>query len=351
MTAYEKIDSKGNKRYYYRFMIRGKEYNRAVPEATSLKDAEKAEAIIKADLLQGKYNLVDGKEDMLFEKLVEKYKEYAKNNKKTWESELCKVNKLAEYFKGMRLNDITPAVIEGFKTERKTCISKRGTEVSGATVNRDLAILSKMFSIAVLNGWVYVNPALNCRVPKFQENTEIIRYLNDTQEKRLINACSGKYAYLKPIILTALQTGMRFGEIAHLKWKENVDLRNGYITLTKEMTKSKKKRVIPMSSILLKVFKELNKNNDYIFANPNTGKPYNDLRDSWITVKKLAEIPDEFRFHDLRHSMACKLMDKNVNVGVIKDLLGHCSLSVTQKYTHAKDCTKKIAVELLAEGY
>ena len=353
MTTYEKMDSNGNKRYYFRFMIRGKEYNRAVPEATSLKAAEKVEAVLKAELLQGRYDLAENRGEMLFEELVDKYKEYAKNNKKTWQTELCKVNKIAEYFRGMRLKDITPSVIEKFKTERKNSISKNGTEVSGATVNRDLALISRMFSIAVLNKWTNENPALSCRVKRFQESNEIIRYLSDAQEKRLINTCSNRYSYLKPIVLTAIQTGMRFSEIMNLKWKDNVDLKNGYITLTKDMTKSNKKRIIPMSSVLLKELNELsiNKSREYVFANPNTGKPYSDVRDSWNTVKKLAEIPDEFRFHDLRHHMATKLMDKNVNVGVIKDLLGHCSLAITQKYAHAKDSTKRRAVELLAEGY
>ena len=225
--------------------------------------------------------------------------------------------------------------------------------MNGATVNRDLAIIGKMFAIAVLNKWTDENPALSCKVKRFEENNEIVRYLSDEEEKRLINACAGKYFYLRPIVVTAIMTGMRYGEIINLKWKENVDLKNGYIILTKDMTKSKKKRIIPMSSMLLKELKELSKDkiSEYLFANPNTGRPYHDIRDSWLTVKRLAEIPEEFRFHDLRHHMATKLMDKNVNVGVIKDLLGHCSLAVTQKYAHAKDSTKRMAVELLADGY
>jgi len=354
MSVFERINKKGEKEYYFRFKIDGHEYYKTVKEATSKSDAEKAEAVVKSDLLRGTYSLAEGRKGtMLFAKLVEKYKEYAKNNKRIWKTEQGKVDRIAEYFKGKRLKDITPAVIEEFKTYRKNSISKRGTITSGATVNRDLALIKRMFSIAVNNGYIDINPALNCKVPMFQENNEIIRYLSNEEEQNLIQACTGEYYYLKPIILTALQSGLRYGELINLKWNENIDLKNCLITLTKDMTKSKKKRCIPISSILLEEYEKLSKKKtgDYLFANPKTGKPYGTIRKAWITVKAKAKIDPEFRFHDLRHSFATKLMDNNVNVGVIKDLLGHSTLNITQKYAHAKDNTKRMAVEVLAVGY
>lgn len=350
MTVFENITKKGRKQFYFRFKIDKKEYYKVVKEATCKNDAEKAEAVFKSELLRGNYGLVEKRGSMMFEELVDKYKSYAKNNKKTWETELCKVRKIEQYFKGKRLKDITPSIIEEYKNYRKNSRTYRGTTTNTATVNRDLAMIKKMFSIAVNNKWIDENPALNCRVPMFQENNEIIRYLTDEQEVMLLLCCDKEYAYLKPIVLTAIHTGMRFGEIMNLTWKRNIDMKNRYIRITKEMAKSKKQRIIPLSSVLFEELLRLKENCDgeYLFPNPKTGKPYADIRRAWATVKSRAGIDPEFRFHDLRHHTATKLMDKNVNVSVIKDILGHSSLLITQKYAHAKDTTKRAAMELLA---
>lgn len=348
MAVYEK-----NNRWYVKFVVRGKQYHQACPEATNEHQAKIIETRIKSDILQGKYQLVEARGKILFDVLVNKYIEHSQNNNKAWEKESYRVKQVAKYFKGKRIDEITPALLEEFKFERKNRITRRGTEASNATINRELALIKKMFSIAVLNDWIDKNPCLACRVKLLPENNEIIRYLSNAEERRLIEACSDDYIHLHAIVLTAVQTGMRFGEITQLKWKENIDLKNGYITLTRDMTKSKKKRVIPMSSILQVEFKELSKNKlgEWVFMNPKTNKPYRDIRSAWTSVKKIAEIPPEFRFHDLRHHMASKLVENNVNPVIIKDLLGHSTLTVTQKYAHPKDQTKKLAIEFLAQGY
>lgn len=354
MTAFERINSKGKKEYYIRFKIDGKEYYHTVKTATNKKAAEEVEQVILGELRQGRYNLVNNKGNMPFEKIVTAYREYSKLNKKTYKVEEGKVNRISGYFKGYSLKDITPQVVEDFKKWRKnTVIGKgchKGELTKGTTVNRDLALLKKMFSIAVQNKWMDENPALNCKVKMFTEDNEIIRYLTDEEEKRLLEACKGDYAYLKPMVKTAINTGMRYGELIKLRWKENIDFKSCFIILTADMTKAKKKRMIPISSVLMKEFEELytNRLSDYVFTNPKTLKPYHTIRKSFQKVKMIAEIDPDFRWHDLRHHMATKLMDKNINVGVIKDILGHSTLTITQKYAHAMDTTKRMAVELLA---
>ncbi|EKE02116.1 MAG: site specific recombinase [uncultured bacterium] len=214
-----------------------------------------------------------------------------------------------------------------------------------------MAILSKIFAYAVEKEYISRNPAINKKVKRCTESDEIIRYLTEEEEERLIEAITEEYYYMKSIIITLMHTGIRFGELRQLRWKENMDLRNEYITLTKTMTKSKKKRTIPMTPVLIELFKELHKKRivgiEYVFFNPKTLKPYNNVRKAWITLKKRAEIDLDFRIHDLRHSFATKLMDKNVNLGIIRELLGHSSLNVTQKYAHAKKESVRAAILLV----
>lgn len=356
MTVQEKEGKNGKVIYYTRFMRDGKPYYHTFRDAKNREEAEIAMNVLLGEFFQGRYNLVESKGKMSFDKLVQAYREYSKLNKKTYNVEEGKVNRIAEYFKGMRLKDITPQVVEEFKKWRKNTViekgSRKGEITSGTTVNRDLAMLKKMFSIAVQNKWVEENPCLNSKVKMFQEDNEIIRYLTDTEEKRLLEACKGDYAYLRPMIITAITTGMRYGELIKLKFKENIDFKTGFIILTADMTKSKKKRMIPISSVLMIELKKLydNRLSEYVFTNPKTLKPYHTIRKAFVRVKTIAEIDLDFRWHDLRHHMATKLMDKNINVGVIKDILGHSTLTITQKYAHAKDTTKKMAVELLSSN-
>ena len=87
---------------------------------------------------------------------------------------------------------------------------------------------------------------------------------------------------------------------------------------------------------------------EYVFYNPKTLKPWNNVRKSWITLKKRAGIDLDFRIHDLRHSFACKLMDKGANIGIIRELLVHGSLYNSKIFTRKrriyKSCNKSFIV-------
>ncbi len=242
--------------WYFRLCIQGQRYNRPVPEATNQRDAEKAEAVFKAELLRGKYDLANRKGEMLFKDLVTEYNEYAKTNKKSWKSEECRVDKLQEYFGSKKLREITPIVIEKYRMERKRTPKvrqkkqKEGEQpkaprlVCNASINREVSILRKMLSIAVENDWIDKNSCLANKVKPLREDSRRERYLEPREEKDLLAQCTDGHAYLRPILICALHTGMRKGEILNLKWQQ-VDLEKGYIIVTQ--TKSGKDRNIPIS--------------------------------------------------------------------------------------------------------
>lgn len=330
--------------WFYKFIINGRQYHRSVKEATCERDVLKAEAIVKAEILRGKFDLVEKKGEMAFEKMAEAFMEYSKSNKLSWKSDISRVNHLCKFFKGKKLNEICPFLVEQYKSERQKHKTRRKELVSNTTINRELEVLRKMFNIAVKNGWAVKNPASTTDVKKLRQENRVERFLQPYEEEILLSKCTSKYAHIKPIIICALHTGMRRAEILNLKW-ENINLRTRYITLYK--TKNGKERKIPVSQTLLNIFKELNNNkSDYVFVNPKTGQNYTDIKHSFKGVCKKAEV-FKLRFHDLRHTAATRMVSSGIDLATVQDILGHADLKTTQRYAHPVPERKLKAIEAL----
>jgi len=114
-------------------------------------------------------------------------------------------------------------------------------------------------------------------------------------------------------------------------------------------TKSGKNRVVPINDVLLEVLRELKirSRGDYVFANPETGLPFKSVRHSFENVCRRAGIHN-LRFHDLRHTFSCRMIQRGCDIETLRDLLGHHSVTVTQRYIHTNLDRKRQAVELLA---
>ena len=163
---------------------------------------------------------------------------------------------------------------------------------------------------------------------------------------RLLGLCQGQ---LKPIVQLALNTGMRLGEILGLMWGQ-IDLGRGQIRV--ERTKSGSDRLVPINSVLQAVFADLkavNGHPGFVFANPLTGKPITTVKHSFTTACRKAKIIG-LRFHDLRHTFASRLVEGGVDLITIKELLGHSSVTITERYTHPNHGLKRAAVDLLARN-
>ena len=171
---------------------------------------------------------------------------------------------------------------------------KDGTKKS--TVNRYLAILKRLYNVAIEWGYAKENPVRHVKL--FPENDNLMeRILTHEEEDRLFEAAS---EHLRPILVVALNTGMRRGEILNLHWHQ-VDLYSKEIRV--EKTKSRKSRVVDINSVLFKEFSRLKnerQNSPYVFPNPETGKPYKKLQTSFTGACRRAGIVG-LRMHDLRH--------------------------------------------------
>ena len=125
---------------------------------------------------------------------------------------------------------------------------------------------------------------------------------------------------------------------------KNIDFDYGFIELLE--TKSGKSRKIPISDTLMKILNRQSKEYNYVFTNPETKQPYTDIKHSFHTVLNAANIQN-FRFHDLRHTVATRLVEKNIDLVVVKEILGHADIQTTMRYAHAVPKRKLEAIEVL----
>lgn len=326
-----------------RFMLCGIRVHEVAPAATCKAEAMDAETLLRARILRGDitwHNKID------FIELADIYLTQAKVNKRSWRSDISHLNRLKKFFGKMQLSDIKPFHIENFKIETKNSVKVNGKPISNATVNRSLEVLSKMFTIACNNDWVNKHPFKG--IDKLKENNVKDRFLSKDEEIRLMDACIGVHAYMKPIIVFALQTGARKDEILNLKWK-NVNFDMKCVLLTE--TKNGKDRHIPMSTKLYSLLQDLQDakgNNSYVFTNPDTGNRYYDLKRAFPSICKKANI-ENFRFHDLRHTAATRIVSVSRDLTSAQKILDHSDIKTTMRYVHPVTEDMKRAVECLAE--
>ncbi|MCW4042874.1 MAG: tyrosine-type recombinase/integrase [Candidatus Bathyarchaeota archaeon] len=274
--------------------------------------------------------------DIAFDQFAREFIEiYSKQNKKSWKRDEFSLISLRPFFKGKTIQDIGPEFVERYKAKRKT-------EVSPATVNRDLAFLKTMFNKAVEWGRLESSPVTN--VKKFKEPNSKERILNASEMTRLIDAANN---HLKPILIIALNTGMRRGEILSLKW-ENVNPLKRCIHL--EDSKAGKSRDIPMNGLVVEALSAIRQDHVYVFYNPMTGGPLKDIKTAFKTACKNAEIKD-LRFHDLRHTSATKMIEIGVDIVTLSRILGHSTIQMTTRYCNPNAETMKNAVDKLADFY
>ncbi len=304
--------------------------------STRFKDAEALLIKRKAEIKAGKQPEVKRIANHTFKELATEYKQWAKRQR-SYRSKEGFINQLVECFGNLLLRRFTPLIIEKYQTER---INKGNTP---ATVNRLIATLKHMFTKAV--DWSMVEEEVLKRVRRvklLEENNRRLRYLSKEECQALINACE---PHLKPIVITALNTGMRKSEILNLKW-DQVDLKHGFILLDK--TKNGERREIPINETLRQTLQGLVRRLDtpFVFYDPRTGKPYKDVKRSFHTALRRAKIKD-FRFHDLRHTFASHLVMAGVDLTTVKELLGHKDLKMTLRYAHLAPSHKVKAVDIL----
>lgn len=328
--------------WYIDYYVSGKRVRETIGPNKKL-----AESILRKRLVEvteNKHLDIHRQKKVKFEEFANTFLElHSKPNKKSWKSDFFNLNSLKRFFGGRYLYSITQRDIEEYKAKRKEEIKPSTKEMlKPATVNRELATLKTLFTKAIQWGVLRSNPAKNVRF--FKENNCRLRYLEKEEIEKLIKACSGR---LKPIIITALNTGMRRGEIFNLKWRD-IDFQNGIIYLFD--TKNGDKREIPMNSLVEKALIGVRKHSEspYVFCKKD-GSTYTNIKKSFLaTLSKCGII--EFRFHDLRHTFASQLVMSGIDLNTVRELMGHRDIKMTLRYAHLSPDHKRRAVEVLGQN-
>ncbi|MFH1930130.1 MAG: tyrosine-type recombinase/integrase [Pseudomonadota bacterium] len=294
---------------------------------------------VQVKMLKKEYLGIYEERKITLEEYVNQYLDYSKANK-AWSTyqrrDRISVKPLISFFKGKYLFEITPQLIERYK-------AKRLEDVSPATVNRELACLKHMYTKAIEWGYVKTNPAKE--VKNLKEPPGRLRYLMPEEINVLVKECA---FHLRPIVVMALNSGMRLGEILNLKWKD-VDLINKKVTIVN--SKNNETRVIPINMTLYSelTLHQKNRNGEFVFADKK-GSPYGSVKKSFATALDKAKIKD-FRFHDLRHTFGSYLVMQGVDLKTIQQIMGHKDINMTMRYAHLSSEHVQKAVETLDNAW
>ena len=279
-----------------------------------------------------------------------------------------------EDFGSTRLHEISPLRIDKWRGK------KLAEGLSKSTINRDLSALKAAMSKAVEWGLIDSNPVAKAKLYSLDDNASV-RYLTPEEEKRLRAALLGRDEHLRkrrsqfndwrrarnlkpfpeigpdqfadhlhPIVLVAVNTGMRRGELFNLRWS-SVDLEKAIVEVAGPGAKSGQTRHIPLNNDAIGALKRWRKQtgagNGLVFPGNGGGRLTNVNR-GWDSLVKRAGL-DNFRFHDCRHHFASRLVMADVPLNTVRDLLGHSEISMTLRYAHLAPEHKAEAVAKLID--
>ncbi len=306
--------------------------------------------------------------------LIHQYEPWATSQRKSGTATVKRIRSNFEHLRQRPLLDINLWVIEKWRSEEL----KRGK--AKTTINRDVTTLKACLSKAVAWELLAANP-LQKVTPLRTEGSSRARYLTAEEESALRNALierdqrlrenriSGNawrrarhqaalpnlsrvaFAdYLQPMVLLTFNTGLRRGEVLQLRWAD-VDLLQRKLIVRGDNAKSGKTRHIPLNNEALTTLQQWrsdSRSTEWVFAGHH-GEPMQAVKTSWKSVLRSAAIID-FRWHDLRHHFASRLVMNGVDLNTVRELLGHSDLTMTLRYAHLSPEHKADAVARLCDS-
>lgn len=273
--------------------------------------------------------------------LDEKYAPWLKaRNPKTAEKTIKAFNSSFPKLMDFQLSDINAWEVEKWRNKRLA------DGVKPATTNRQINTIKGCLSRAV--EWGVIESHDLRKVKTLKVDNSKVRYLNTEEEKRLRESLKNcKTQFLEPIVLLAMNTGMRKGELLSLEWS-HVNFENKILTVDFQNAKSGSTRHIPLNTEAfnqLDNWQKMSSSTGFVFKDKNN-QPLKDFPSIWSDVLDSAAITN-FRFHDLRHHFASKLVMASIDLNTVRELLGHSDLKMTLRYAHLAPEHKAAAVNLI----
>lgn len=255
-------------------------------------------------------------------------------NKKSYGRDILSLEKLSSFFSGKHISSVSVNRVEAYRVKRLAEDSYRKHLTRPATVNREIACLRHMLNLAEQEGKIESVPFKGLKALKEHNVRE--RVLSSEEFERLIANCLPRTAR---IVAMAYYTGMRKGEILNLRW-DRIDLKNGFIRLRPEDTKTEEGRVIPIHPEIKKMLLSMPRNiSGWVFES-KPGKPVRTVKKSFTTACQRAGIKD-FTFHDLRHTAINNWRLQGHDFFRIMAVSGHKTMSVFKRYNTVSETELK----------
>lgn len=336
-------DKKTN-RLYIEFQYRGHRHKERLPEGTTKESAKKIEVKVKNDLMFQSHG-IETRSEPTFEQFIKNYfgpmaDRWIRDNPARWERTVLLVKAAMPFLKGKRLRSIKAADIERFKASRATLLTMHKTVRKPATIERELAIISNIFSIAVKNDLIDYNPC--SRVTKLKYDNLQDKILAREDETKLFANMHSDWA--KDICRMALYTGLRQNDIMNLT-RFQVDRANKLISLVQR--KTKRRVVVALNSVALGIINDRWRNgNKLLFPSPVTGGPGGSVRHAMLRACKRAKLPP-LTIRDLRRTNATRKIENGADAVTVAESLGHSSLRMIPRYVRSLEMQRKAADSLV----
>ncbi len=328
---------KRGKSWYFDFQFRGERYAGCIG-AVSKTVAKEVEIKKKAEAKEGRYESTAKRPSPLLEDFVEEYFDYYRANRRPDSVRRHEISwrAIQPEFGSKRLDEISPLALERYRRKRQKM------DRSDVTINRELAFLRNLYTMAITWDQATENPVKKVRLAR--ENNDKLRFLSLDEEVRLLAQCG---AQLKRLVIAALNTGFRSSELLSLTWADT-DFSAGYVAVRAAYAKNGESRSIPMNKVLtetLKAIKIGSSMSEVVFLS-SRGTPYCSFRSAFERAVRKANIED-VTFHTLRHTFASRLVMAGADLPTVKVLMGHKTIQMTLKYTHPSSGHKHNSVNAL----
>lgn len=333
----------------YRAIVRLKGYPTQSATFARKTDAKKWAQDTESAIRHGRhFKTVEAKKHT-FQEMVHRYIENVLPLKpKVYKNQKMQLEWWADSLGYHLLSDVTPAMIAECRDRLLAGITYRGTTRSPATVVRYLAAISHVFTVAVNEwGWTEYNPVSKVKRPK--EPRGRVRFLDEDERIKFLDACTESVnPFLYVIVVLAITTGMRKGNIMWLKWKD-VDLARYCVFL--DDTKNGERKMVPIPKFATQLLIELSKvrriDSPLVFPGKRNPMTPICIRDGWDDAVTKAGLED-FTFHDLRHTAASYLAMSGATLTELAEVLGHKTLEMVKRYTHLTEPHTAAVVERMS---
>lgn len=320
---------KRGKVYWSYIYVDGIRYSQSTGTA-NLRQATAIESRFRDDLNRKRHQIIEPKPEMTFGELATRF--LAEGAQRPWH--MGRLTMLLPYWEEVPIGRIYKGMADDYRRRRHARKS-----VTDTTINRDLQALRHMLYWAVDEGLLMDNPLKRLRLVPERRKPRSIPSLDE--ERRLIEAAA---PHLKSLVIAAVDTGMRRGELLHQRW-EHVDFNRRLLQVTQSKTAGGEGREIPFTARVYNLLYGMRRDEGLIFT--FKGEHINRVKTGWKAAIARAGIR-YFRFHDLRHTFNTRLMEAGVMQDIRKALMGHSSgEDVNAIYTHVELPAKREAIRKL----